>query len=151
MSPSSHRACPVVALMGVKKLFEGQRLIWFGADMLKKIAVDAMGDTPEVEVAGAVAALSVVGVVRSFWLVILPACSRNLPHDIGGLHIELYHASDVISMHDSPSAVRRKKILQSAWLFDLVKSGAAMAVVSAGNSGAIMAAGMLVCGRIDGV
>ncbi len=121
--------------------------------MLKKIAVDAMGgdNSPEVEVAGAVAACRRWG-CQVILVGDTPRVQQELArHDIGGLHIELYHASDVISMHDSPSAVRRKKDSSIRVAFDLVKSGAATAVVSAGNSGAIMAAGMLVCGRIDGV
>lgn len=121
--------------------------------MLMKIAVDAMGgdNSPDVEVAGAVAACR-----RWGCQVILVGDTARVRqelarHDIKGLSIDLHHASEVISMHESPSAVRRKKDSSIRVAFDLVKSGTATAVVSAGNSGAIMAAGMLVCGRIEGV
>lgn len=121
--------------------------------MTMKIAVDAMGgdNSPVVEVAGAVAACK-----RWDCHVVLvgdiPVVQAELSkHDITGLKIDLHHAGEVIGMNDSPSAVRRKKDSSIRVAFDLVKSGTAAAVVSAGNSGAIMAAGMLVCGRISGV
>jgi len=66
--------------------------------------------------------------------------------------IEVRHAPDVITMHDAPSmAVKQKKKSSMRVCFDLVKSGQADAVVSAGNSGAMMACGMLVLGRLPGV
>jgi len=55
-------------------------------------------------------------------------------------------------MHDAPSmAVKQKKKSSMRVCFDLVKAGEADAVVSAGNSGAMMACGMLVLGRLPGV
>jgi phosphate acyltransferase len=58
----------------------------------------------------------------------------------------------VIGMHDSASdAVRRKRDSSVRVAFDLVKDGKACAAVSAGNSGATMAAGMFVLKRIKGI
>jgi glycerol-3-phosphate acyltransferase PlsX len=55
-------------------------------------------------------------------------------------------------MHDSASdAVRKKKDSSIRVAFELVKQGAADAVVSAGNSGATMAAGMFILKRIKGI
>jgi len=55
-------------------------------------------------------------------------------------------------MHDSASdAVRKKKDSSIRVAFDLVKDGKASAVVSTGNSGATMAAGMFVLKRIPGI
>jgi glycerol-3-phosphate acyltransferase PlsX len=55
-------------------------------------------------------------------------------------------------MHDSASdAVRKKKDSSIRVAFELVKQGAAEAVVSAGNSGATMAAGMFVLKRLRGI
>jgi glycerol-3-phosphate acyltransferase PlsX len=66
--------------------------------------------------------------------------------------IVIRHAPDVITMHDSPSmAVKQKKQSSMRVCFDLVKAGEADAVVSAGNSGAMMACGLFVLGRLPGV
>ena len=66
--------------------------------------------------------------------------------------IVVRHAPDVITMHDSPSmAVKQKKKSSMRVCFDLVKAGEADAVVSAGNSGAMMACGLFVLGRLPGV
>jgi glycerol-3-phosphate acyltransferase PlsX len=55
-------------------------------------------------------------------------------------------------MHDAPSmAVKQKKKSSMRMCFDLVKAGEADAVVSAGNSGAMMACGLFVLGRLPGV
>jgi phosphate acyltransferase len=69
-----------------------------------------------------------------------------------GARIEVRHAPETIGMHDAPSiAVKQKKQSSMRICFDLVKAGEADAVVSAGNSGAMMACGLFVLGRIAGV
>ena len=73
-------------------------------------------------------------------------------HNCSGLDIEIKHASEVVGMHDSASdAVRKKKDSSIRVAFELAKAGAADAVVSAGNSGATMAAGMFVLKRSRGI
>ncbi len=73
-------------------------------------------------------------------------------HDTSGLEISLHHASEVVGMHDSASdAVRRKKDSSIRVAYQLVRDGKADAVVSAGNSGATMAAGMFVLKRLPGI
>ena len=63
--------------------------------------------------------------------------------------ISVHHASEVITMDDSPvDAVRKKKEATIMVGFDLVKKGNADAVVSAGNSGATMAAAVRKLGRL---
>lgn len=119
-----------------------------------KIAVDAMGgdNAPQVEVAGAVAAakeysLSIILVGDKERLV-----AELAQYDVSGLDITIHHASEVVGMHDSASdAIRKKKDSSVRVAFDLVKSGVAEAVVSAGNSGATMAAGMYVLKRMNGI
>lgn len=70
-------------------------------------------------------------------------------HNIHGLDIRIEQASEVVGMHDSASdAVRKKKDSSIRVAFELVKQGIADAVVSTGNSGATMAAGMFVLKRI---
>lgn len=66
--------------------------------------------------------------------------------------VSIRHASQVVGMHESPSAVVRKKRDSSIWVAtELVKSGAADAVVSPGNTGASMVASFFVLGLTKGV
>ncbi|RMF45006.1 MAG: phosphate acyltransferase PlsX [Deltaproteobacteria bacterium] len=118
------------------------------------VAVDAMGGdhAPAVEVAGAVAACRQWGID-----IVLVGDQERLraelgKHEVSGLGVSVHHASEVVGMHDSASdAVRKKKDSSIRVAFDLVKQGRAHAVVSAGNSGATMAAGMFVLKRVRGI
>lgn len=66
--------------------------------------------------------------------------------------IQVQHASDVIRMEDSPSVAIRGKTDSSVRVaFELVKDGKASAVVSPGNTGAVMAAGVFVLGVMPGI
>lgn len=66
--------------------------------------------------------------------------------------IRVHHAPEIVTMEDSPSAaIRRKPNSSIRHAFDLVKRGEASAVVSPGNTGAVMAAGMYVVGNLPGV
>lgn len=63
----------------------------------------------------------------------------------------IIHCSEVIDMHDSPTdALRKKKDSSIVKGAQLVKEGKADAFVSAGNTGAVMAASTLIIGRIPG-
>ena len=66
--------------------------------------------------------------------------------------ITIIHTDEVISGEDEPvRAVRRKKKASMVLAAQLVKDGQADACISAGNTGALMAAGLSVVGRIDGI
>ncbi len=68
-----------------------------------------------------------------------------------GDRLTIRHASQVITMQDHPSAaVRSKKDSSMRVCFDLVKRREVDAVVSAGNSGAMLAAGLFVLKRLPG-
>lgn len=118
------------------------------------VAIDAMGgdNAPANEVAGAVMAarkwqIPVVLVGQSE-----PVERELANHDINGLDVRVVQASEVVGMHDSASdAVRKKKDSSIRIAFELVRQGEASAVVSTGNSGATMAAGMFVLKRIPGI
>lgn len=122
---------------------------------MHRIAVDAMGadGAPRSEVQG------VVSAVRSNQVdVILLGDEPRLRQELAALgavddpHIQVRHAPEVITMDDAPSmAVKQKKKSSMRLCFDLVKAGEADAVVSAGNSGAMMACGLFVLGRLPGV
>lgn len=66
--------------------------------------------------------------------------------------LEIIHCEEVIEGTDDPvRAVRRKKDSSMVKMAQAVKEQRADACVSAGNTGALMAAGLFVVGRIDGV
>jgi phosphate acyltransferase len=113
------------------------------------IAVDAMGgdDAPGPIVAGAhAAAAEGIPVV-----LVGPADLAGREAD-GGDVLELIEASEVIGMlDDAAQGVRRKKDSTLVRAAEAVRDGRAAAMVSAGNTGAAMAAALLRMGRIRGV
>jgi phosphate acyltransferase len=121
---------------------------------MPRIAVDAMGSdaSPRVEIEGVVAAVRERG--TNVILVGDEARLRAELEAVGATRepIVIRHAPEVITMHDPPSmAVKQKKQSSMRVCFDLIKAGEADAVVSAGNSGAMMACGLFVLGRLPGV
>jgi glycerol-3-phosphate acyltransferase PlsX len=118
------------------------------------VALDALGtdQAPGVEIEGAVAAVRERG--ARVVLVGDEARLRAALRAAGAeaLGIEVRHASQVVSMHDAPAVVVRKKTDSSMRVcFDLVKRGEAAAVVSAGHSGAMLACGLFVLKRLPKV
>lgn len=66
--------------------------------------------------------------------------------------LTVIHTDEVISGTDEPvRAIRRKKNSSLVRMAESVKNGESDACVSAGNTGALMAAGLFVVGRIDQV
>ncbi|ACM20961.1 acyl-(acyl carrier protein)--phosphate acyltransferase [Geotalea daltonii FRC-32] len=119
-----------------------------------RVAVDAMGgdNAPGVEVEGAVAAAREFGIAITLVGDTEKVNCELAKHNCKDLDITVKHASEVVGMHDSASdAVRKKKDSSIRIAFELVKNNEADAVVSAGNSGATMAAGMFVLKRIKGI
>lgn len=110
-----------------------------------KIALDAMGhdEGPRPLVEGAVLALREFPQISKL---ILTGDSAQLEallktHKCNDSRLEIVHTTQVVEMHDSGiDAVRKKKDSSVSRAVDLVKSGAAQAVVSAGNTGAAVAA-----------
>lgn len=110
---------------------------------MTRVAVDAMGADrgPEEIVAGALAAASDA---------VQPIVVGPSGLDTQGL--ELLEAPDVITMDEKPSdAVRSKPNSSLVVACKAVAEGKADAVVSAGNTGAMLAAGLLEIRRIPGV
>ncbi len=69
-----------------------------------------------------------------------------------GNNISVVHASEKIENEDAPvKAVRTKKDSSIVKGLTMVKNGEADAFVSAGNTGALMAAGLFILGRIPGI
>jgi glycerol-3-phosphate acyltransferase PlsX len=66
--------------------------------------------------------------------------------------IQVHHASEVVCMTDKPiQALRKKKDSSMAQAIELLRDGKADAVVSCGNTGALMAGGTLRMRPLDGV
>jgi glycerol-3-phosphate acyltransferase PlsX len=66
-------------------------------------------------------------------------------------HLELVSSGPSIGMHEEATAVRRKRTASINVAMDLVKRGDALAVYSAGNSGAVMASAIFRLGRLAGI
>lgn len=122
-----------------------------------QIALDAMGgDRGSKElIAGALLAVE-----QKDLNVILVGDEKQIKSDLDELapspsilsSLEIVHASEVIEMHEHPvDAIRKKKDASIMVAFDLVKEGKACGAVSAGNSGATLAAGMRKLGRLKGI
>ena len=120
-----------------------------------KIAVDAMGGdyAPEEIVAGAIQASAELDV--DVLLVGDKQQIDSLVKKHGGresARIEVIHAEDVITMKEEPLVgIRRKPKASINVAMNLVKQKEADAVVSAGHSGAAMAAALLRLGRLKGI
>jgi glycerol-3-phosphate acyltransferase PlsX len=73
-------------------------------------------------------------------------------HGAGEQELRVHHASQVVEMDEHPGkALRKKKDSSIRVAFEICKAGEASAVVSAGNSGAVLAGGLFVMGRLDHV
>ncbi len=117
------------------------------------IALDAMGGdrAPAEPVGGALLAKREFGIDVA--LVGSPDAIRDELSEHGETPpgIEIVEAAEVIGMEDSPvQAVRQKKQASINVAMGQIKSGSATAVVSAGNTGAVMASALLNLGRIKG-
>jgi glycerol-3-phosphate acyltransferase PlsX len=117
-----------------------------------RIAVDAMGGdhAPEEIIRGALLYREVVGTAD----LILVGDEAKLKKLLGGgsSGIDIAHAAGVVAMDEHPAAALRRRDDTSIGVATrLVKDGRADAVVSAGNTGATMAAALLILGRIRGI
>ncbi|MFZ7112568.1 MAG: phosphate acyltransferase PlsX [Desulfatiglandales bacterium] len=118
-----------------------------------KIAVDAMGGdhAPDVVVQGVLQA----AIDPSFQIILIGderVIGDRFGNDLKKAGVSIHHCEDKVLMDEPPlKAVRRKKDASVRVAFDLVKRGEADAVVSAGHSGAMLAAAILTLGRAPGV
>ncbi|MBL8170553.1 MAG: phosphate acyltransferase PlsX [Acidobacteria bacterium] len=127
--------------------------------MLTTIAVDAMGgdNAPAVEVEGA---LQAARDLRA--RILLVGREERIREELARqgvpnprkqrLHIEIVNATEVITMEDPVAqAVRRKRDSSIRVAARLVREGKAHGLVSAGNTGAVMATAKLVMGTLPSV
>ena len=121
-----------------------------------KIALDAMGGDfgPPNLVAGAVMALREYPRIEQLYLVgdsgKIEAELRK--HSCNDQRVEIVHSTQVVEMEDKPvESVRRKKDSSISRAVDLIKHGKADAVVSAGHTGAAVAATTIKLRTLPGV
>lgn len=118
-----------------------------------KIIIDAMGgdNAPQSNVKGALLAVEAYADTEIILVGIEEEIKEYLPAEYCD-RISIINASEVISTEDEPvSAVRRKKDSSLVVAAKLIKEEKAEALISAGNTGALMAAGVLITGRIKGI
>jgi phosphate acyltransferase len=119
------------------------------------IAVDAMGSdlAPKPEVEGAIRAATALNVkIILVGKEDLVRRELSLHPNAANLPIKVHHASEIITMEDSAAkAVRTKKDSSIRVAARLHRDGTAQGMVSAGNTGAVMATAKMVQGMIPGV
>ena len=120
------------------------------------IALDAMGGDfgPEVVLPAAahvVKKSSDIDIILVGDEVRLRECAKKHHIDLDK-HFEIQHASQIVEMHEDPRhAVRKKKDSSMRVAIDMVKAGRAQAMVSAGNTGALMATAKFVLKTLPGI
>nr|WP_305734239.1 phosphate acyltransferase PlsX [uncultured Bilophila sp.] len=143
-----HAACPSCGT------YRGRQVVPPMSSNKTVIAVDAMGGDlgPSVVIPGAIEAARQTGAK-----IILVGNEAILDGELtklapSGVDLEIVHAPEVAGMDEKPSDIlRRKKNASIQVACRLVRDGAANGVVSAGHSGASVACGMFIMGRIPGV
>lgn len=121
-----------------------------------RIVVDVMGGDggPEVVVRGAALALQSLPAITEFVLVgdeakVRPAMSAAGLNDP---RAKVFHANQVLTMEDKPvEGLRRKKDCSLLRAVDLLKEGAGQALISTGNTGALVAASTIRLRTLKGV
>lgn len=120
-----------------------------------RVVVDAMGgdNAPGEIVAGALEALSEE---KDLALIFTgrqkPLEAELKKHKYDAARVETVYAEEVIEMSEPPvAAIRKKKNSSIVTGLNMVKRGEADAFVSAGSTGAVLAGGQLIVGRLKGV
>ncbi|MDP4162061.1 MAG: phosphate acyltransferase PlsX [Bacillota bacterium] len=116
-----------------------------------KLAIDAMGGdhAPKEIVLGAMKAVEAFSDIH---IILVGDETKINEHLLRHDRITVLHTDEVILGTDEPvRAVRRKKNASMVLAAQQVADGKADACISAGNTGALMASGLFVVGRIEGI
>ncbi len=116
-----------------------------------RIAIDAMGgdNAPKVIVQGAMQAIKEEKNLSITLIGDEVQIRKHLTHEE---RIVIVHTDEVITGEDDPTrAIRRKKNSSLVLMAQEVKQGRADACISAGNTGALVVAGLLIVGRMKGI
>ena len=119
-----------------------------------RIAVDAMGGDfgPHVVIPGALHAAR----AKQYELLLVGDETRLAAEltklDTRDVSYRIVHASQVAEMHDKPSdCLRKKKDSSIQVACNLVRNGDADGIISAGNTGVVLASSLFTLGRLEGV
>ena len=136
-----------------KKVFQSSERLW--------IAVDGMGGdhAPSQILDGCIQAIQRLPIKIKFvgeHKKILNDAKKNglseeLTRSIEDGNLEIVPSGKSIGMDEEATAVRKKRDASINIAMDLVKKGKALAVYSAGNSGALMASAIFRLGRLEGI
>ncbi|HLQ84215.1 MAG TPA: phosphate acyltransferase PlsX [Pseudogracilibacillus sp.] len=116
-----------------------------------RIAIDAMGgdNAPKAIVEGAMDAIKEI---KNLSLTLVGDENEIKKHLTNDERIKIIHTKEIIEDDDDPTrAVRRKKEASLVLMAQEVKQGRADACISAGNTGALVVAGLLIVGRMKGI
>ena len=119
-----------------------------------RVAVDAMGGdfAPAEIVKGALHAVEQTKDLEILLVGREDAIRQSIDKEIDGERVAIIHTDEVIGTDEDPGlAIRRKKKASMVIAMQLVRSGRADAVLSAGSTGALMAGGLLFLGRLTGI
>ncbi|HBG5013956.1 TPA: phosphate acyltransferase PlsX [Clostridioides difficile] len=119
-----------------------------------KIVIDGMGgdNAPKSNVEGAVNA------IKEYQVDLIITGDKDLlekefsNYEFDRNKLEIVHTTEIIENEDKPvKAIRSKKDSSMVVALNFVKEGKADAIISAGNTGALLAGGLFVVGRIKGI
>ena len=119
-----------------------------------RIALDAMGGdhAPSETIKGAISALALLPNIEIVLVGQENRISKELKKHKHDPRISFYNATEIIQTSEPPiQAIKQKKDSSIVKGVALVKEGKADAFVSAGNSGALMAASLFGLGRVSGI
>lgn len=119
-----------------------------------KVIIDAMGgdNAPQAPVAGGVRAVNELGVEVVFVGKTDIIKNELKKHVYPSEKVSIEHAETLISNHEEPAkAVRSKKDSSIVVAANMLKNGEGDVLLSMGNTGALLAAGLLIVGRIKGI
>lgn len=119
-----------------------------------KIIIDGMGgdNAPEATVKGAIDAINQYGVE-----IIITGPSEILSKELAKYNypeekLEILNANEIITNDDDPAiAIRRKKDSSLVVGLNALKDGLGDGIISAGNTGALLAGGLFIVKRIQGI
>lgn len=118
---------------------------------MKKIAIDAMGGdyAPKEIVEGVMRAAQEFNDIE---YVLYGDEQKIRQYLTNEKHVTILHTDEKITSDDEPvKAIRQKKNSSMVLAAQAVKNGEAQALFSAGNTGALLASGLLIVGRIKGI
>lgn len=119
-----------------------------------RIVIDGMGgdNAPKSNVEG------VVNAIKEYGVDLIITGDKDIlekefsKYDFDRNKLEIVHTTEIIENEDKPvKAIRSKKDSSMVVALRLVKEGKADAIVSAGSTGALLAGGLFIVGRIKGI